>query len=158
MDTARRFSRAEWRRTHKALFASGCALLGVHYPDVAAVCDENVSTVKAWADPHRDHSIPDWAMRRIHRQLPALAAVIDAGMAALEGGGTGDVTLESAGAAEAIAVALAAIVTALPDGVSPEEGERALPSLLAAHARIGDAARAIVAAREPRADGLRRVQ
>jgi hypothetical protein len=150
MDTARPFKRTEYRAQHKALFRAGCAALAIEYPTVGAVCDENVSTIKAWADPHRDHAIPDWAMRRIRRELPALAAYIDTGMDVFDGcGASRDAEGAGLSAARALSIGAATICTALPDGVLPSEAGASLPALLDARAQLD----AVIAAFRAREDG-----
>lgn len=136
----RRPSKHDVRKQHKALFASACALLHVDYGDVAAVCDEDLSTVKSWGGTTTDRTVPDWAMRRIRAQLPNLAAVIDAGMDAFDRSGphgrTIDVDAEAPGTAQSMALGVAALLGAIPDGVDEDEAKRVLPLLIEAHERI----------------------
>lgn len=138
-DTPQTFSRRGWRKHHKHLFRLGCELLDISYRQVATICDEDLSTVKAWASAHRDHAVPDWAMHRIRRRLPQLGAFIDKGMEALPDVAlpcAADADTQTAVTAQKLCEVLALLVAILPDGVDPAEGERALPPLLHAAEHI----------------------
>jgi hypothetical protein len=111
--------------------------MGVDYPTVAAVCDENISVVKAWASPDRDHAIPAWAERRMRVELPALAAYIDRGMDQFDRDAAGpEVEATAFTTIGACARAVAGLSAILPNGVDEAEARRELPTLIEARERI----------------------
>jgi hypothetical protein len=131
--TPQAFSRVAWRAHHKQLFRLGCDLLDISYPTVARLCDEDVSTVKAWASPHRDHAVPDWAMHVLRRQAAPLAAFIDRGMEALalaEPARANDADAQTSVTAQKLCELLALLVAIMPDGVNGAEANGALASLM----------------------------
>lgn len=126
----KKFSRLDWRTESKRLFRKGVAKFDLEYSDVAAACDENISTVKAWAAKDRDHSVPEWAMVRLRQTYPALAAYIDERMEQFGGSAsTGDAEAATIDAIGSNCRSGAKLAAALPGGISQREASDALPDL-----------------------------
>lgn len=135
VDTSRPFSRERWRQETKRLLREGCGLLGISHTQISIACDEDLSTVKAWANETRDHSPPAWAMERLRRRLPTLARFIDAGLAALPDEGSpraSSVEAQAPITVHSMLVASSQLVLVMPDGITIDEALRTLPSMLAA--------------------------
>lgn len=82
-DTVQPFSSDDARAAVKQQFALGLAALNLKYEKIAAALDINVSTVKAWVDPSRDHCPPVWVTYRLRATHPALATYLETAFEAL---------------------------------------------------------------------------